>query len=1298
MGSCKGKQRKRHANLICRVSKKKQWLSILLAALMICIQPFEAFAYEPAPESVQETVGDVQTANVGTTFAVDNIRYEVTGTDTVKVIGYESGLSGALGLGWNINQACEACVSYENVSYHITAVGDYALKDSNITSVTFSPYITEIGTGVLEGCSSLTQVYNGTSIPISLPEVLGYLWRGEDADVYITTTTVDDQNGARRTSSLGTCQVTFYLNDGSGAVYDSQEITKNTKVTKPADPVRSGYTFGGWYNDATQQTSTHEYEFPDKETSNILSLYARWIQEPTLTQLCDGYSSTDTFSNSVSSWYAFTPNAAGTYVFTLGSSTYLRAYFHGTSYDVNSSSTYGTEIRQELSAGNTYYYRVYLLSSSTDASKTALITFHSVTEAKNVSDLTITISPTSYTYDGKAKTPGVTVQDGTTVLNAGTDYTLAYSDNMNAGTGTVTITGTGTKYTGSVTKMFTIGKAVLTNIPSTAMTVDNTVATVGDVSLSAYPGWSWSNPSQALTAGGTVSATAVYQDTANYTNPTVTVQITRGAKDISSCTVSGVADSYTYTTNAIKPTVTVKDGTTVLVQDTDYTVSYSNNTDVGTAAITITGKGAYKGNLTKTFAIKRPAVETITLNQDKVELSLNGTTTATLSVTAYTPSLAEKPSVTWSSSNPSAATVDSNSGYVTAVAAGKTTVTATAANGVKATCEVTVSNPIQSFTLSENQLALVKGNPGRLEIIANPVNADSFAEVTTWTVTSGADVIAVTPATDKKTAAVQTLKAGTATITVSVNGCQSQTCIVNVTEPSVTLESITVSPETKSLVMNQEGFWLTVSPTPSNAALGTVTYTSSSDCISVDEKGYVTANKSGTATITVTASGAANAVDYCYVTVTNPLTGFDITADNSVITVGDTSTLTVTNVTPAGADAYTLEWSSSSDSVAAVSGNNSSATVNALQAGTAIITATDKGTAIKRTYTITVQEKPEIKTVTITNGDGTIITLTADADGKITLPAITEKQGHTAQWKVTSNGQISYYNAETKIDIVEGMRIDIVYTPILVSAVSLTAANFSVKVGESVKAVVQVTPADAYNKNIQWSTSNGAVATVDNSGNIKGIAAGTAQITATAADGSGKTAVATVTVTDEKQVISNPEESEPIKVSSLKITADTKKVAPGKKLALKVTVSPSNAANKNVTWSVSNSKYASVSSTGVVTTKTAGKGKSVTITATSKDNSAVKATYKITIMKNAVKKIKLSGKKTLKKGKTAIIKATFTPAKNISKELTWTSSNPKIATVSSKGKVKALKKGKVKITAKAKDGSGKKATITITVK
>lgn len=176
------------------------------------------------------------------------------------------------------------------------------------------------------------------------------------------------------------------------------------------------------------------------------------------------------------------------------------------------------------------------------------------------------------------------------------------------------------------------------------------------------------------------------------------------------------------------------------------------------------------------------------------------------------------------------------------------------------------------------------------------------------------------------------------------------------------------------------------------------------------------------------------------------------------------------------------------------------------------------------------------------------------------------------------------------------------------------------------------------------------------------------------------------------------------KVTNITITNKNPKIAAGKKVALTATVLPANATNTKLTWTSSNTKWATVNAdTGLVKTKKAGKGKTVTITATATDGSGIKATVKVKIMKNAVKKITLkAAKKTVRAGKKVKIKTTIktTGKKNVNKTLNWTTSNSKWATVKN-GTVTTKKAGKghkVKITAISTDGTNRKATVSISIK
>ena len=177
-------------------------------------------------------------------------------------------------------------------------------------------------------------------------------------------------------------------------------------------------------------------------------------------------------------------------------------------------------------------------------------------------------------------------------------------------------------------------------------------------------------------------------------------------------------------------------------------------------------------------------------------------------------------------------------------------------------------------------------------------------------------------------------------------------------------------------------------------------------------------------------------------------------------------------------------------------------------------------------------------------------------------------------------------------------------------------------------------------------------------------------------------------------------------VKSLSVTnSRTLKVFAGKKVTMKLQVNPTNATNKKVTWSISSSqqKYATVDSKGIVTTKKAGAGKTVTVTGKATDGSGKKIVVKLTLMKNAVKKVSFdAASKSVKAGNKITLKPTIkTNGKDVNKKLYWKVSNTKYATIDQKGVVTAKKAGKgktVTVTARTTDGTQKVATIKIKIK
>lgn len=260
-------------------------------------------------------------------------------------------------------------------------------------------------------------------------------------------------------------------------------------------------------------------------------------------------------------------------------------------------------------------------------------------------------------------------------------------------------------------------------------------------------------------------------------------------------------------------------------------------------------------------------------------------------------------------------------------------------------------------------------------------------------------------------------------------------------------------------------------------------------------------------------------------------------------------------------------------------------------------------------------------------------------------------------------------------------------TPVAVSGVALNKKVATVNVGKKVTVKATVTPANADNKTLVWTSSNTKIATVSN-GVVKGVKAGRVIITAKTTDGSNISATCTVTVKQPVTRIS----------LSKKATMYT-----GKKLTLKAKVNPANASNKALTWKSSNTKIAKVASNGVVTGVKAG---TVKITATAKDGSRKSATCTVTV-RQSVSKITLSKTNVVlpKKGSSYNVRVTVAPKNAYNKNVAVKSANTKVVKVSASTvksgktvKITAVKKGKIKVAFTAKDGSKKSAICKVTVK
>ena len=254
--------------------------------------------------------------------------------------------------------------------------------------------------------------------------------------------------------------------------------------------------------------------------------------------------------------------------------------------------------------------------------------------------------------------------------------------------------------------------------------------------------------------------------------------------------------------------------------------------------------------------------------------------------------------------------------------------------------------------------------------------------------------------------------------------------------------------------------------------------------------------------------------------------------------------------------------------------------------------------------------------------------------------------------------------------------IPVTVTKILPTGISLSKSALNIANNQTVKVTASIAPADAAVKTVLWKSSNPKVATVDAQGNIKGLINGSAIITATAKDNAK--VIKTVAVK--------------VSTKTVKLNKTSFTLLAGKTETLKATVSPVDSTSKGVAWKSSNTKVATVDAKGKVTAKAKG---TANITATVKG--AKVASAKITVTAPiAASSVKLSSTSaTLAKGKTMTLTGTVSPSNTTNKTLKWKSSNTKVATVDSKGKVKAVGSGTAKVTATTTNGKVATAAITV---
>ena len=634
---------------------------------------------------------------------------------------------------------------------------------------------------------------------------------------------------------------------------------------------------------------------------------------------------------------------------------------------------------------------------------------------------------------------------------------------------------------------------------------------------------------------------------------------------------------------------------------------------------------------------------------------------------------------------------------------GTSTVTATAHPGnVTGEASVTVTCPVVgSVTVTPPTASVPAGQTVQLTATPHDTAGNPLAGfAVTWSSSNTA------AATVDANGLVSGVAAGSATITATSGGQSGTSSITVTTAAPVPVATVTVSPTSGTVVV---GLTLPLTATLKDAAGNvltgrTITWSSNSSAATVSPSGVVTGVAAGSATITATSEGQSGT---SAVTVTAaappPVASVTVSPASGGVQVGQKLQLSVT-LKDANNNVLTgrvVAWTSSSAS-ATVDG---SGLVTGVASGSATITATSEGKSGTAAITVTA---PVVAAATVSVGD---IFFKSDHNGTQNPAVDTIPVGGTVTWNwvgalshgIQSTGSPSFTSSATLTGVgsqysftfntagtytydcvVHGTSMTgrvVVLAP--VSSVTVSLASSSVVMGGTDQGMATLKDAAGNiltGRTVSWSSSNSSIASVNTSGLVTGVTAGSATITATS---EGKSGSATITVT-------------PVPVASVTVSlASPSVVVRGTDQA---TATLKDAAGniltgRTVSWSSSNTSIASVSTSGLVTGVAAG---TATITATSGGQSG-SATITVTLAPVASVTVSLASASVLV-GATDQATATLKDAGgNIltGRAVSWSSSNTSIASVNTSGLVTGVAAGTATITATSEGKSGS-ATITVT--
>jgi uncharacterized protein YjdB len=734
-------------------------------------------------------------------------------------------------------------------------------------------------------------------------------------------------------------------------------------------------------------------------------------------------------------------------------------------------------------------------------------------------------------------------------------------------------------------------------------------------------------------------------------------------------------------------------------------VSPTGLNDTGTVTITATS-GSAGG--TATVTIGQDPVGSVSVAPTSSTINATQTQQLTATVKDGGGAVLSGRAVTWTSSNPSVATV-SGTGLVSPTGANDSgTVTITATTGGKSgTATVTIAqDPVANVTVTPPSSNISATQTQQLTAtLTDASGATLTGRTVTWSssntgiaTVSNTGLVSPTGANDSGTVTI-TATSGSASGTATVSIAQDPVATVAVAPPSSSI-SATQTQQLAATLKDAGGTVITGRPvtwSSSNTAVATVSNTGLVSPTGVNDSGTVTitassGGKSGTAIVAITQ---------------DPIASVTVTPPSSNISATQTQQLTAT-LKDAGGTVLTgraITWSSSNTAVATVSNTGLVSPTGANDSGTVTITATSGG--VNGTAAVSITQDP-VASVAVAPLSSTMSStqtqqLTAtlkDAGGTVlTGRPVTWSSSNTAIATVSNTGLVSPTGANDSGTVtitatsggVNGTAT-VAITQDPVASVTLAPASSGISATQTQQLTATLKDAGGTvltGRAITWSSSNTAIATVSNTGLVSPTGAndsGTVTITATSG---GVNGTATVAITQDPvaSVTLAPPSSGISATQTQQFTA-TLKDAGGTVLT-----------GRAITWSSSNTAIATVSNTGLVSPTGANDSGTVTITATS---GGVNGTATVAITPDPVASVTIAPPtSTISATQTQQLNATLKDAGGTvltGRAVTWTTSDPTIATVSNTGLVSPTgpnDTGTVTITATSGGVNGT-ATVAIT--